>query len=176
MEVLPNEIFLEICRHLSGRDCRQLAATCSRFYSLLPAALDQLNICLLVIRTERNCPPINYFKTNLSANITQIRVNVEEFSFEYAQKVKAIVEACPNLEVLKFDAPSLSGSRRLKTADILNEFVPSLSIKELHAGCFDGYLNLPPTVEKCTISADYFRDSRALDDGARALRSEILVS
>ena len=174
MDSLPNEILLEIFKYLPGGDCRRLAATCSRFHDLLPTVLDRLNVGLLVIRTERNCPPIDFFKANLSHNITQIRVNVEDFGFEFAQKLKAIVEASPNLQILKFEAPFSSKDLR-PAADLLNEFVPSLSIKELHAGCFDGYLNLPPLVEKCTISANFFDDSRAMNQESRAMRSLVTV-
>ena len=177
MESLPNELLLRICQHLSARDCCRLASTCSRLHDIQPGLLARFNVTELVIRTEEDCLPIDFVRRNLSANITHIRVNVEEFGVSFAEKLKGIAQACPKLKVLKFDAPYASKDKnRRKTADLLNEFVPSLSVKELHAGCFDGHLILPPTVEKCTLSANYFDDSRAVDEHARAMRSRIQVS
>ena len=174
MESLPNEILLKICKHLSAQDCCRLASTCSRLYNIQPALIAHFNICQLVIRTEAECPPTDFVKRNLSSSIAQIRVNVDDFGLTFAQKLREIVEACPNLQVLKLD--SVASTKQSAIVDLLNEFVPKSSIKEFHGGFLAGHIVLPSTIEKCTLPASYFRHSRSLEKEAREQRLRVMVS
>ena len=166
MEKLPNEIVLRVFKHLPFRDCLRFGATSTRFHDLVPAAV-RPRVVRLVIRSEEDLARLKWIKEcNLFLNIVELRVNVDSLNKRILERLKSFSASCLNLQVLHLDSilPQAGKKRRMAIVKLLNQWLPSLTLKEFHSGLLDGTSRkkgfvMPRGVETCTISYPTLRTS-----------------
>ena len=154
METLPNEILQKIFHSLSFQDCRRVCSTSSRLYNLLPLVVSSLDVSSLTIIRQENLPTVDFLaKHNLSSSVKSISFNINLLQdVDFTESLKAVFNACHNLEKLHVDSHDVIQSVPIPSWTInLDELLGGKTIREVHCGVNQ----IPPeSAIKCTVNCD----------------------